>query len=168
MGSIHKSYLISLASYLGINITFGLIYIALTGGFTGLDPLSILGLLVLSAFYLPSYLITGIMGSGGNIGIILLAVGVISASVVAAVLSGYFGESKGAAFGGWALTAITAYIIVIILGFVASEVVGEFFSDTLRIFYSISGLFEEEGPSVLELHVILDLIGISPGPDSLI
>jgi len=164
MASIHKSYLISLAAFFGINITFGLIYITLTRGFEGFNPLSILGLLVLSIFYLPSYLISAIIGSGGNLALILLAIGAIAAPVVAAVLSGYFGESKGACFGGWGLTVITSYVIVIILTFVAFPIVLSLFGDISSIFSQISATFQEEPPTTLEIYIVLDTIGATISP----
>ncbi|TXT67088.1 MAG: membrane protein of unknown function [Promethearchaeota archaeon] len=153
-----------MAAYFGINITFGLMHFTLTNGFEDFNPLSILALLVLAIFYLPSYLVTGIIGSGGEVAVILLAIGTIAASVIAAILSGYFGESKGAAFGGWALTIITAYIIVIILGFFAFPVLGSFFDESVGLYNFLFGTFEEEGISLLEIDIITDLIGISTNP----
>jgi hypothetical protein len=152
-----------LAAYLGINIIFGIIYALITGWSTlTQNPLSILGLLVLSIFYLPSYLISAIIGSGGDLGLILLAIGAIVASLIAAVLSGYFGESKGASFGGWGLTIITAYIIVIIIGFIAFPVLKALFEDTSGLFMYIFNTLEgEEGLNVIEAHILFG--GASPG-----
>ncbi len=168
MASIHKSYLISLAAFFGINITFGLIYTTLTYGFEEFNPLSIIGLLVQSIFFLPSYLITNIIGSGGNLGLILLAIGAIVACVIAAVLSGYFGESKGACFGGWGLTVLTAYIMVLILAFIALPIVQSLSGGTSNIFMSIIGTYEEKGPSTLETSLILNLLGLPQLPSTII
>ncbi|TXT67089.1 MAG: membrane protein of unknown function [Promethearchaeota archaeon] len=154
--SIYKSYLISLAAYFGINITVGLIYTVLTNGFGEISGISVLALLVLSIFYLPSYLLTGLMGSGGNVAIILLAIGAIVASVIAAILSGYFGESKGLAFGGWALTILTAFILAIIVALVDSNVFNQYFESTSTIFSTITNSISQDGGfNAIEIDLIL-------------
>jgi hypothetical protein len=161
MATIHKSYLISLCAFLGINITFGLIYTALSGGFTSFNPLSILGLLVQAIFFLPTYLVSSIIGSGGDLGLILLAIGSIAACVVSAVLSGYFGESKGAAFGGWGLTIVTAFIMGLILCFIEPSLVQSLSGGTTEVLTYTFGTYQEEIPTVMEIQLIFDAIGVT-------
>jgi hypothetical protein len=160
MPSLHKSYLISLAAFLGINITFGLIYIALTNGWGNLmgDPMGILVYLLQSVFFFPGYLIGNFGGSGFNLAKSIFLIGSIIALVVSAVLSGYFGESKGAAFGGFALTLITAWAVLIILSLFSFPSVENLFGSISESFNRLFQIAKEEDKNIIEAYFIANEI----------
>jgi hypothetical protein len=138
MTTIHKSFLVSLAAFLGINIIFQLIGAALTGGFEtlGNDPFIIVAWLFQGIVENLASAIGGILLasfdliSGGDVGNaagqLLLVIGFLLAPVIATILAGYVAESKVDALGGWFLTIVLCSIVwtifyVVDLGGVALE-----------------------------------------------
>lgn len=123
MTSIHKSFLVSLAAFLGISIIFQLISAALTGGFGTLasDPFLIVawlfqGIVENLASAIGGILVAGFnLISGGDVltalGNLLVIIGFLSAPVIATILAGIVAESKVDALGGWFLTIVICLIV---------------------------------------------------------
>lgn len=123
MTTIHKSFLVSLAAFLGINVIFQLIGAALTGGFEtlGSDPFIIVawlfqGIVENLASVIGGLLLAGFgLISGGDfittMAQLLVILGFLLAPVIATILAGYVAESKTDALGGWFLTIVICLIV---------------------------------------------------------
>lgn len=118
-----KTFLLSLAAYVGINFLF-LIISSLIGdtldilfGVLETAPLMILYYLFGPITILPSNSIAAIVNFDPFVlSILISGIGYLIAPLIAAILSGRFGESKVEAFGGWLLTAaISAGMIILAL-----------------------------------------------------
>ena len=119
-----KAFLLSIAAFVGLNFIFTIIYYALGPGFDTLfngiqsAPLLILYYLFGSIISTPSNIfnytiIQPFLGSF-VLETFLFWLGYLIAPIIAAILAGRFGESKGQSFGAWALTAGISTVSVII------------------------------------------------------
>jgi len=120
-----KAFLLSIAAFVGLNFIFTIIYHAIQPlGFDVLfntiqsAPLMILYYLFGSILSIPSIIfnwtiVSPLLGAF-NLPNLILGIGYLAAPIVAAILAGRFGESKGQCFGGWLLTAVISTVLVII------------------------------------------------------
>lgn len=122
-----KAFILSLTAFIGLNFIFTIVYHALGADFDTLfdsiqqDPLLILYYLF-GSIVIPPFLIFNLTIVQPFLGTFvletfLLWLGFLIAPIIAAILAGKFGESKGQCFGGWALTAIISTVAVIIAAF---------------------------------------------------
>jgi hypothetical protein len=122
--SFGKSFLLSIAAFVGLNFIFTIIYYAITpGGFNALfntiqnAPLMILYYLFGSILSVPYTILNWTIAFplfADDLTYLILGLGYLAAPLVASILAGRFGESKIESFGGWALTAIISTTSVII------------------------------------------------------
>jgi len=125
-----KAFLLSIAAFVGLNFIFTITYYAIGPGFDALFsniqlyPLLILYYLFGSIFSTPFLIFNLIIVQpflGNSVPeTFLLWLGFLIAPIIAAILAGRFGESKGQCFGGWALTAIISTVSVIIAAFLST------------------------------------------------
>ncbi len=127
MASILKSFLVSLAAFIGISAVFGILQMVLEGTIADIasDPFSIIVLLfhaitksLFIAVYTLSQSVIGlveILTSAGDIvagfSSLLGALGIFLAPLVAAFLAGKLAESKGAAIGGFILALVVSWLV---------------------------------------------------------
>ncbi|MFX0105354.1 MAG: hypothetical protein ACFE75_07680 [Candidatus Hodarchaeota archaeon] len=119
-----KAFLLSIVAFVGVNFIFTIIYYAIGPGFDVLFfniqnyPLVILYYLFGSIISTPSIIFDWIIVSpilgAFLLPNLILGLGYLAAPIVAAILAGRFGESKGQCFGGWLLTAVISTVPVII------------------------------------------------------
>jgi len=135
-----KAFLLSLAAYVGINFLFliisSLISDTLDILFSVLEtaPLMILYYLFGPITTLPSRSLILIVNFDPFVlSILIRGIGLLIAPLIAAILSGSFGESKAEAFGGWLLTAAISAGMIILAVFLSGTVEG-----ILSLFYSTS------------------------------
>ncbi len=135
-----KAFLLSLAVYVGINFLFliisSLISNTLDTLFSVLQtaPLMILYYLFGPITILPSRSLAVIVNFDPFVlSILIRGIGHLIAPLIAAILSGIFGESKGEAFGGWLLTAAISAGMIILAIFLSPMVQG-----ILSLIYSTS------------------------------
>mgnify|MGYP003564851099 CR=1 FL=1 len=171
-----KSFLLSLVAFVGLNFIFIILYFILGPGIGILlssietAPLLIIYYLFCSIIFFPSNSLTGIPVVDGvdvsgvnwimvepfitvDIAYIVLGIGYLIAPIIAAILAGRFGESKGQSFGGWALTSAistAAVIIVAISGFSST------FQGIMED--SLSSTFQLTQPLMFEQILIFGLI----------
>ncbi len=126
-----KAFLLSLVVYVGINFLFLIIYSLINNTldtlFTILQtaPLMILYYLFGPITILPSDSIALIVNFDPFVlSILISGIGFLIAPLLAAILSGRFGESKAEAFGGWLLTAAISAVMIIIAMFFSGTVEG--------------------------------------------
>ena len=127
-----KAFLLSLAAYVGINFLFliisSLISDSLDSLFSVLEtaPLMILYYLFGPITTLPSRSLVAIVNFDPFVlSILISGIGLLIAPLIAAILSGSFGESKVEAFGGWLLTAAISAGMIILAFFLSGTVEGE-------------------------------------------
>jgi len=135
-----KAFLLSLAAYVGINFLFliisSLISDTLDILFSVLEtaPLMILYYLFGPITTLPSRSLILIVNFDPFVlSILIRGIGFLIAPLIAAILSGSFGESKAEAFGGWLLTAAISAGMIILAFFLSGTVEG-----ILSLLYSTS------------------------------
>lgn len=126
-----KSFLLSLVAYVGINFLFLIIASLINGTLNslfsvlGAAPLMILYYLFGPITVFPSSSIAAIVNfSPFVLSILIGGLGYLIAPLLAAILSGVFGESKGEAFGGWLLTAAISAGMIILALFLSPTVEG--------------------------------------------
>ena len=140
-----KAFLLSIAAFVGLNFIFTIIYYALGPGFNVLfntiqgAPLMILYHLFGSIISTPSaifnYTIFQPFSGIFALETFLLFLGYLIAPIMAAILAGRFGESKGESFGAWALTAGISTISVIIGALLSATT-----RTTLTTLYSLASI----------------------------
>lgn len=118
-----KAVLFSLIAFVGLNFIFTIIYYAFGAGFTDLfntiqnDPLIILyylfGSIICVSYKIFDWTIAQPFLSS-NMTYLVLGLGYLAAPIIAAILAGRFGESKGQCFGGWLLTVVISTVSVLI------------------------------------------------------
>lgn len=127
MTSIHKSFLVSLAAFLGINIIFQVISSAVAGTLAdiGDDPFIIVAWLfqgiiynlfrAIGTFSTSIFSLIDGLGAGTSLEPLLAnlvgSMGILLAPIIAAILAGVLAETKIDAFGGWLLTLIVCWLI---------------------------------------------------------
>lgn len=127
MTSVHKSFLVSLAAFLGVSIIFQVISDAIAGTLTdiGNDPFIIVVWLfqgivynlfrAISAFSTSIFGLIDGLGAGSDLAPLLAtlvgSIGIILAPIIAAILAGVLAESKMDAFGGWLLTLVVCWLV---------------------------------------------------------
>ncbi|KKM77822.1 hypothetical protein LCGC14_1366140 [marine sediment metagenome] len=127
--SFAKAFGLSFVAFIGLNAVFFLIGYGIQGSldlfFESLadTPSNISALLFgpLTGNFPSAIITTIVIWIGGlpvEIGFVILIVGYIIAPLIAAILSGKFGETKIQSFGGWFLTAIISTIVILVLGIV--------------------------------------------------
>jgi hypothetical protein len=142
MTSIHKSFLVSLAAFLGISVVFQIINLALTDAISTLtdDPVYIVVMLfegivnsvffgVAGVFQGAAQIFNALEAGGdlaGPLGTLCLNLGFVLAPLIAAVIAGLLAESKVDAFFGWLLTIIVCWLVwtifyVVDVGVAATE-----------------------------------------------
>jgi hypothetical protein len=118
-----KAFLFCILAFVGLNFIFTIIYYAIGPGFDSLFntiqnyPLMILYYLFGSIISTPSTIFNWTIAEpfiSSNIDYLILGLGHLAAPLVAAILTGRFGESKIQSFGGWLLTAVISTVSVII------------------------------------------------------
>ena len=126
-----KAFLLSLAVYVGINFLFLIISSVISDTldilFSVLEaaPLMILYYLFGPITILPSRSFVAIVNFDPFVlSILISGIGYLIAPLIAAILSGRFGESKGEAFGGWLLTAAVSAGMIILAFFLSGTVEG--------------------------------------------
>jgi len=124
--SFVKAFGFSLIAFIGLNIVFFLIgygiqgllgsYFAAVASSPSLITLMILGPIASSQFpaLLISQVTAWVMGFPIVFADVFLFIGFIVSPLVAAILSGRFGEKKTEAFGGWFTTVMIISLIVMI------------------------------------------------------
>ncbi len=140
-----KAFLLSLTVFVGLNFVFTIVYYALGDGFDVLfntiegAPLMILFYLFGSIICTPSIIFNWTIAQPflGNFNILflILGLGYLISPIIAAILAGRFGESKGQCFGGWILTSVISVIPIIIGAYLNTT-----FQNTLSTFYLWSSL----------------------------
>ena len=135
-----KSFLLSLVAYVGINFLFLIIYNLINNTLDTLfsvlqaAPLMILYYLFGPITILPSSSIALIVNfTPFELSLLIRGIGFLIAPLIAAIISGRFGESKAEAFGGWLLTAAISAGMIILAFFFSPTV-----ETMLSIFYSTS------------------------------
>lgn len=128
-----KAFLLSLAAFVGLNFVFTIVYYALGTGFNDLfdtiqeAPLMILyylfGSILCTPFVIFNWTIAQPFLGNFDLALLILGLGYLIALIIAGILAGRFGESKGQCFGGWLLTAVISIVPVFI---------GVFLSDTFQ------------------------------------
>ncbi|MFW9865692.1 MAG: hypothetical protein ACFFEN_06285 [Candidatus Thorarchaeota archaeon] len=117
-----KSFLLSLVAFVGLNFIFTIIYY-LVVGFDNLittiqsAPLMILYYLFGAVVSTPLMLLEGTIIQPlffGDLSFLVIGLGFLVSSLVAALLAGKFAESKLQGFGGWGLTVIVSTIAIFI------------------------------------------------------
>lgn len=127
MTSIHKSFLVSLAAFVGISAVFQIIYLALTDSFSLItdDPLYVVVILFqgitksvflgIGGLFQSGLSILNTLETGGDLvaalGGLVLNIGFVLAPVIAAIVAGLLAESKVDAFFGWLLTIIICWTV---------------------------------------------------------
>ncbi|NVM34447.1 MAG: hypothetical protein HWN81_02555 [Candidatus Lokiarchaeota archaeon] len=121
-----KAFLLSLTAFVGINFIFTIIYYALSPGLEFGDlfdtiqgaPLMILyylfGSIICTPFTIFNWTIAQPYLGNFDLAFLILGLGYLIAPIIAAILAGRFGESKGQCFGGWLLTAVISIVPVFI------------------------------------------------------
>ncbi len=119
-----KAFLLSLAAFVGLNFVFTIVYYALGTGFDDLfstietAPLMILyylfGSILSTPFTIFNWTIAEPFLGNFELTFLILGLGYLIAPLIAAILAGRFGESKGQCFGGWFLTAVISVVSVFI------------------------------------------------------
>ncbi|MEE9376962.1 MAG: hypothetical protein V3V33_02885 [Candidatus Lokiarchaeia archaeon] len=127
-----KAFLLSLAAFVGLNFIFTIIYYALVTGFDVLfstieaAPLMILyylfGSILSTPFTIFNWTIAQPFLGNFDLPFLILGLGYLIAPIIAAILAGRFGESKGQCFGGWLLTAVISIVTVFIGVFLSNTV----------------------------------------------
>ncbi len=123
--SFAKAFGLSLIAFIALNAVFFLIGHALLGTLDSFfDSLATSPYIIRSLLFgplagnFPSIIVATItLWIGGftvEPGSVILLVGYIIAPLIAAILSGRFGENKTQSFGGWFLTAIVSVLIILI------------------------------------------------------
>jgi hypothetical protein len=118
-----KAFLFSILAFIGLNFIFTIIYYAIGPGFDMLFimiqnyPLLIIYFLFGPIISTPSIIFNWTITEPFLFSImnnLIFGLGYLAALIIAAILAGRFGGSKGSSFGGWCLTASisTASIIV--------------------------------------------------------
>lgn len=135
-----KAFLLSLTSFVALNFIFTIVYYAIGDEFDVLfntiqtDPLMIIyylfGAIISYPFMIFSLIIAQPIIFSFDLSFFILGLGFLIAPLIAAILAGRFGESKGQCFGGWTLTSVISVIMVII---------GVLFNQTLE--NKISGFY---------------------------
>ncbi|MFX0000269.1 MAG: hypothetical protein ACFE9Q_01025 [Candidatus Hodarchaeota archaeon] len=130
-----KAFLLSIAAFVGLNFIFTIIYYALGSGFDTLfttiesAPLIILYYLFGSIISTPYIILNNMIFQpllfSFDLDIFLMWLGFLIAPIIAAILAGRFGESKGQSFGAWALTAVISTVSVIIAALLSPTTEGE-------------------------------------------
>jgi hypothetical protein len=131
-----KSFLFSILAFVGLNFIFTILYFAFGPGFDTLlfniqnFPLMIIYYLFGSIISFPSIIFNWTIAQPffGSLVLtnLILGIGYLASLILAAILAGKFGESKGQCFSGWLLTAIISSVLVIIGVFLS-----DFFKNTL-------------------------------------
>ena len=119
-----KAFILSLAAFVGLNFVFTIVYYALGTGFDDLfsiietTPLMILyylfGSIISTPYIILDWTIAQPFLDNFDLTIMILGLGYLIAPIIAAILAGRFGESKGQCFGGWLLTAVISIVPVFI------------------------------------------------------
>ncbi|MFX0037737.1 MAG: hypothetical protein ACFFCY_00505 [Promethearchaeota archaeon] len=118
-----KAFLFCILAFVGLNFIFTIIYYAIGPGFDSLfstiqnAPLMILYYLFGSIISTPSNIFNWTIYEpfiSSDLNNLILGLGHLAAPLVAAILTGRFGESKIQSFGGWLLTAAISTTSVII------------------------------------------------------
>ncbi len=135
-----KAFLFSMLALVGINFIFTIIYFAVGPGFDELFfniqtyPLMIFYYLFGSIISYPhiifEWIITQPFFGSFLLPNLILGIGYLVALIIAAILAGKFGESKGQCFSGWLLTAVISTGLVII-----GVLISNFFKAELNIVY---------------------------------
>lgn len=134
MTTIHKSFLVSLAAFVGISAVFQVINAALSNTLSAVasDPFIIVAWLFQGVAY---NIVSSVTSLGASIsGLIagapvalpsfIFALGIFLAPLAGAILAGFVAESKIDAFGGWILALVVCwlvYSIFFIVGTVTSS-----------------------------------------------
>ena len=142
-----KAFLISIASFVGLNFIFTIIYYAIGDGFNVLFfniqtyPLMILyylfGSIISTPYILLDWTIAQPFLGNFDLTVLILGLGYLAALIISAILAGRFGESKGQCFGAWVLTAAISTVSVIIAAFVSP-----FTQSTLLTMYGLASFNE--------------------------
>lgn len=127
MTSIHKSFLVSLAAFLGISIIMQVISEAVAGTLMDIadDPFSVVAWLFQGILYNFFFATAGLsssifslvdaVGTGGDIMLglsgMVSGLGFFLAPLIAAILAGVMADSKVDAFFGWLLTLIVSWLV---------------------------------------------------------
>ena len=135
-----KAFLFSILAFVGLNFIFTIIYYAIGPGFDSLfatiqnHPLMIFYYLFGSIISFPSVIFNWTIAQPffGSLVLtdLILGIGYLAALIIAAILAGKFGESKGQCFGGWLLTAIISTVLVI-----SGVFLSDFFKTELNTVY---------------------------------
>ncbi len=147
-----KAFLLSLAAYVGINFLFVIISSLINDTFDVLfsifesgpnyAPMMILHYFFGSITIPPSSSIASIVNfEDFELSILVSGIGYLIAPLIAAILSGIFGESKVEAFGGWLLTAAISAGMIILAFFLSGTVEG-----TLDLLY---------GPGLSQMMILM-------------
>ena len=158
-----KTFLISIGAFIALNV---ILFFTIFEGGTG--PEDYIDLVQDQPYYILQPLFGPIFVATGPEGVIILFItssslkvitwiGYIATPLVAAILSGHFGENEKEKIGGWFLTAILSAIIVLIGGIIqlsdlgaTAEEIGDFAAIVigtgiiLGIFYSFFALIMPE------------------------
>ena len=140
-----KSFLLSLVAFVGLNFIFILIVYLITGFNDLIDeiqnaPLMIIYYLFGAVASTPSWILDRAIVQPvffiGDLSVLIIALGYLVSSLVAAILAGKFAESKFQGFGGWALTVIVS-TVAMIFGIIPGW--SSTFVSTLNLYYGWSG-----------------------------
>lgn len=124
--SFAKAFGFSLIAFIGLNVVFFLIGYGIMGTLDSFfdslasTPLNIIPLIFgpLASLQYPFMIINQIiMWVGGmtiETGSVILLIGFVLAPLIAAILSGRFGDNKIQSFGGWFLTAMVTSLVILI------------------------------------------------------
>jgi len=150
-----KAFLFSMLALVGINFIFTIIYFAFGPGFNILIfniqtyPLMIFYYLFGSIISYPHIIFEWTIAQpffgGFDLPDLILGIGYLVASIIAAILAGKFGESKGQCFSGWLLTAVISTGLVII-----GVLFSNFFKNELSIVYGWASTID-----VLLINIII-------------
>lgn len=150
--SFIKTFGISLAAFIGLNVVFFLIGHLLAGDLglyfqsIAASPENILDMILgpIPGLWFPSSLISfvgfWILGMPLEAAEIILFIGIIVAPLVAAILSGRFGETKIEAFGGWFTTVMISALVVMIWGLVDAIIASASFSAIVNLILFTVGI----------------------------
>ncbi|MFX1366658.1 MAG: hypothetical protein ACFFCE_02255 [Promethearchaeota archaeon] len=152
-----KAFLLSLTAFVGLNFIFTIINYAIGDGFDVLFstienyPLMILYYLFGSIISTPSMILILTIAEpiliSFELSSFLLGIGFLTALLIAAILAGRFGESKGQCIGGWVLTSVISVTLVII---------GASISATLES--TISDLYDWSSFDILLIYSIISCL----------
>jgi len=152
-----KSFLLSLAAYIGLNFIFTILYFALDAGFDTLmddiqnAPLMIIYYLFGSVTSVPSnnldWAIVQPLYNEDNT-FLILSLGYLAAPIIAAILAGKFAESKFQGLAGWLLTVIVSTVAMVI---------GVFLSPTLELEFSNS-FYNWSGVELILIYLVISCV----------